>query len=349
MSLLSMEWNLSRKEQHMTTLPHPSERGSPRIVDTGSALALLGEVWIPLVWGVSLGLLLGVVLGIFGLVLGIATAFWACFWRVPENHNAVLTAFGAYRNVLRGGWNFAGPWPLYRLDRSALVPLAPIPFAVRPRDVDTFEGAGEHGGQITVDITGTYRVVYPRLFLIAGGGAVVTRQVMSAIESVVRQYCALRTFDELKYEKGTGSAAAVFRGDVEWFTYWELSEDGNWVESPLPTWVSVSGYTLRAYLKYLYGVEIYSLEVQDFTPSNEALRQAQDLAAVAAEEKRKAQIVIDAIRNGATALREGIPGLDPGTAARIAAGANRAGDLKLIDLGGGGSGGTQPRVLINPN
>lgn len=342
--------------------PPTYEQGSAAIRDSQAFALFLGSMWHPLLWGAILaGVLFAIATPLLlatgsrldmsyvltVLVLPYGFSFWACFYRVPENSNGIISRFGSYSpHVLPPGWSFNGPWPFYRLTSGSVVGLQPFPFALAPKDVDTFEGptgSGIQGGQITVMLTGMARVKYPLLFLLCGGWSKVLPQVENALDSVVRQYCAMRTFDELKHEKGTGDAASVFRGSQikfcaniwnEELSAWELIE----------YYINVSGYTLLYYL-LRYGIEIYSLEVLDFTPTNVGLREAQDLAAIAEEKKRQGAVAIRAITEGATALAGGIAGLDPNTAARIAAGANNVGDLKMIDMGGGSGN----RVLVNSN
>ncbi len=342
--------NMEGTVMETLALPPTYQRGPYAIRDSHAFGIFVGSIWKPIVWGSGLAAILTLPSAVFGSLAFVVLVwicsfgfmFWACFYNIKANTNGILTRFGSYSpKILPPGWSFSGPWPLYKLNSGDSIGLEPVHFDIMPKNVDTFEGPGIEGGQITVSLTGMVRVKYPLLFRLCGGWAKVRVQVHNAVEAVVRQYCAFRTFDELKHEKGSGAAAAIFRGAHEWFYVLLFDHVSNsWVEEVLD--ILVSGCTLRRYLAR-YGVEIYSLEVQDFTPTNQGLRDAQDLAAIARKKQEQGEVAITAIQSGAQSLLEGVEGLDPNTAARLAAGANNVGDLRMIDMGGS----SRPRVLID--
>ncbi|PCI28245.1 hypothetical protein COB52_03950 [Candidatus Kaiserbacteria bacterium] len=312
------------------------ERGPVAIRGSGSTWAnQISSIWYPLIWGILIWLptLLSFGGGLFTIVISWILAGWLCYYDIPPNSNAVLRRLGAYSpKILGAGKQFNHPWPLYTLKKlKDIMSLEPELFSMSPKDVDTFEGDGKDGGQITADLTVTLRVLFPLLFLLCGGWTKVLPQIKRAIESAVRQYCAVRSFSDLKNEKDNGSAAAIFRGAVESFYTLEYEGEGKygWYEK----FISVSGFTLIGYI-LRWGVEIFTLEVQDFTPTSEGLKAAQDLPAIAKKKADADNLSTDAFNERTRRLRAENPDASPDEILYMAGALSGVTEAKRISIGG---------------
>lgn len=327
----------------------------PQAIRTSShtLLLLIGSLWKPLFWGIPMALLLLLIFIAFGggpvaifpaILLGFATAGYLCYRKVPANHNAVVSRFGArIPRLLPSGISFDHPWPLYSAPKGDFVNLEPVDFLITPENVDTFEGPGVEGGQTTVILAGSAEVDYPYAHLNNGGWAKTLPKIVDGMDALVRQYCAMRTFDELRHEKGTGAAATVFRGDVLNFyglLYDEHEEVWFWQEFL----VSVSGMPLAEYVRS-WGERIRTLEVKDFTPTSENLKRALDIPAEERKKAEGAQIVGRTLNALADTIYQENPGI---TRARALDMAGATLGLVKVQTVNTSDGGNQPRLLIQP-